>query len=270
MSTYTRKELEQIKNERLGKENINRQGCLMKVVDYINSGNVIIEFQDDYREHVKTTWTAFKNGSVKNHYMPNVCGVGMIGSKYPSVINGKRTKEYMVWNSMITRCYTKTFVSDQNYYYRYEDVEVCDEWLCYENFYEWIHKQENFDKWILLEKGSVDKDILVKNNKIYSPETCCLVPHNVNSLFIKSDRARGEYPIGVTYKSRDDVFEAQCNINGKETYLGRFNTPAQAFLIYKKYKEFYIKEIAKEEYNKGNITKQCYEAMINYKVEITD
>jgi uncharacterized membrane protein len=31
-----------------------------------------------------------------------------------------------------------------------------------------------------------------------------------------------------------------------------------------------IKQIAKEEYNKGNITKQCYEAMINYEVEITD
>ena len=43
-----------------------------------------------------------------------------------------------------------------------------------------------------------------------------------------------------------------------------------AFLAYKKAKESYIKQVAKEEYDKGNITKTCYEAMINYEVEITD
>lgn len=87
---------------------------------------------------------------------------------------------------------------------------------------------------------------------------------------MKADRIRGEYPIGVTYKTRDKVFEAQCNFNGKETYLGRRNTPEQAFLLYKSHKESYIKQVAQEEYSKGNITKQCYEAMMNYEVEITD
>ena len=48
------------------------------------------------------------------------------------------------------------------------------------------------------------------------------------------------------------------------------NSPEEAFLLYKKEKENYIKQIANEQYNIGNITKRCYDAMINYEVEITD
>lgn len=256
--------------QRIDKIKRNNQGCLMKVVDYISSDNVIIEFQDNYRERVHCTWSSFQNGNIKNHYAPHVCGVGMVGTKYPVTINGIRTIEYTAWNSMLTRCYTKSIINGENHYNRYENAEVCKEWLLFENFYEWIHKEQNFEKWKLLDKGAVDKDILVKGNKIYSPDTCCLVPHNVNALFLKSNKSRGKYPIGVTYKTRDDIFEVQCNVNGKETYLGRAKNPEQGFLIYKNYKENLIKQVAQEEYDKGNITKRCHEAMMNYEVEITD
>ena len=256
--------------QRIGITNINSQGCTMKVIDYIDNRNIIVEFQDEYRERVKSTWGNFERGCIKNHYAPFVCGVGMVGTKYPTVINGQKTKEYTSWSSMITRCYTETIIDGENYYRRYEDAEVCKEWLLFENFYEWLHSQENFEKWMLMDKGAIDKDILNKNNKIYSPDNCCLVPNYVNSLFIKSDRARGKYPIGVTYKTRDKVFEVQCRLNGKETYLGRRATPEQGFFLYKEFKESYIKQVAQIEYAKGNITKRCYDAMMNYEVEITD
>ena len=255
-----------IYKQRIGETKINKQGCLMKVIDYIDNRNVIIEFQDDFHERVKCTWSNFENGRIKNHYAPYVYGVGIIGTKYPSVINENRTKEYTAWHSMMTRCYTNY----KECYRTYKDARVCNEWLNFENFYEWLHDQPNFDKWVLLNDGVVDKDIIIKGNKLYSPETCCLVPQSVNALFLKADRIRGKYPIGVTYKSRDNVFEAQCNFNGKETYLGRRSTPEQAFLLYKHHKESYIKQVAQEEYSKGNITKQCYEAMMNYEVEIDD
>ena len=256
--------------KRIGMTKQNKQGHTMKVIDYIDSNNVIVEFQDAYKEIVRCNWNSFVSGSIKNHYAPFVCGVGMSGSKYPTVVNGKRTKEYLAWNSMLTRCYTKTIVNNENYYSRYEKVEVCDDWLLFEKFYEWIHEQENFSKWLSGDKWEIDKDILFKGNKIYSPDTCVLVPHNINSLFIKSNKARGKYPIGVTYKTRDGVFEAQCNVNGKETYIGRFHDEYSAFLAYKKYKESLIKQIAQEEFDKCNITKECYEAMMRYEVEITD
>lgn len=39
---------------------------------------------------------------------------------------------------------------------------------------------------------------------------------------------------------------------------------------YKKHKEEIIKQVAEIGYKSGNITKQCYDAMMAYEVEITD
>ena len=49
----------------------------------------------------------------------------------------------------------------------------------------------------------LDKDILVKGNKIYSPDTCCFVPKEVNTVFTKRQSKRGDYPIGVIKKAID-------------------------------------------------------------------
>ena len=152
----------------------------------------------------------------------------------------------------------------------YKDATCCDEWLYYENFYDWLHSQSNFNKWYDGDKWAVDKDILTKGNKVYSPETCCLVAQNVNCLFTKRDFDRGGLPIGVVkhYKA----FQSYCcnPFIREQKLLGTYNTPEQAFLVYKKYKERIIKQVAQEEYEKGNIAQKCYEAMLKYEVEITD
>lgn len=51
-------------------------------------------------------------------------------------------------------------------------------------------------------------------------------------------------------------------------HLGTFDTPEEAFQAFKTEKEAYIKEVADKW--KGQITKQVYQAMYNYKIEITD
>ena len=113
----------------------------------------------------------------------------------------------------------------------------------------------------------LDKDILNKGNKVYSPDTCVYVPQSINSLFTKSDKVRGEYPIGV-YKQKDK-YVAQLNKgNGKQIYLGSYSTPEEAFQAYKQAKEEYIKEVANE--YKDKIPYRLYEALMNYEVEIDD
>ena len=118
----------------------------------------------------------------------------------------------------------------------------------------------------------LDKDILVKGNKIYSPETCMFVPQNINKLFTKSNKIRGKYPIGVYFNKNANKFKAQCRIfyNGKtqQESLGLYNTIEDAFNAYKQFKEANIKQMA-DEY-KGKIPDKLYEAMYDYKVEITD
>ena len=260
--------MKNLKDERLNQQKLNNQGCLMKVVEYKSHNDIIVEFEDNYHYRKHAQWTSFINGSIKNPYYPSVYNVGITGAKYPLIDDvGKDKKEYKLWSSMIHRSHLLKY--NENFP-TYKDIICCKEWLLYENFYEWLHSQENFEKLMYIKDIELDKDILIKGNKIYSSDTCCLVPHNVNTLFIKSDKTRGKYPIGVTYKTRDSVFEVQCNINGKETYLGRSKTPEEGFLIYKNFKENLIKQIAQEEYDKGNIIKKCYEAMMNYQVEITD
>ena len=115
----------------------------------------------------------------------------------------------------------------------------------------------------------LDKDILIKGNKTYSPEACVFVPKKINSLFTKANNLRGDYPIGVSYFKESDKFKSQYKtMDGKEIHLGLFDTPEEAFISYKNAKEKYIKQIA-EEY-KSKIPQKLYKAMINYEVEITD
>lgn len=195
-----------------------------------------------------------------------VYGVGIVGTKYLTKINYKHLKEYDAWTNMLKRCFSEKFKSQRP---TYKDTTCCNEWLLYENFYEWLHSQENFDKWL---NGSftLEKDIIVKGNKVYSPETCCLVPQNVNKLFTKRDATRGDLLIGVS-KRKDKFITKCCNpITNKRDFLGAYDTQEEAFNVYKIYKEKIIKQIAQEEYDKGNITKKCYEAMMKYEVEITD
>ena len=257
------------KIERLGKEKHNNQGCLMKIVEYNNATNIVIEFQDEYKTKIKSAWKEFSNGGIKNPYYPEVYGIGIVGNKCPTTLNHEQIKEYEVWCNMLQRCYSEK-IKDKKKYSTYHGITVCEEWMLYENFYKWLHSQDNFDKWLNGKKWAVDKDILMKGNKIYSPETCCLVSHVVNGLFLKHNATRGNLPIGTSVHGNG--FQARCHnpIINKEVYLGTYYSPEEAFQVYKSYKESIIKQVAQLEYSKGNITEKCYNAMMKYEVEITD
>jgi hypothetical protein len=167
---------------------------------------------------------------------------------------------------MITRCY------NQNQRYinpTYEDCTVCDEWHNFQNFAQWY--KDNYYT-IENERMELDKDILIKNNKIYSPETCIFVPKFINILFVKGNKTRGQLPIGTSYGYKNNYIIASCGIveNGKrkQKNIGDFKNPEEAFKAYKTFKENYIKQIA-DQY-KDKIPQKLYEAMYKYEVEITD
>ena len=118
----------------------------------------------------------------------------------------------------------------------------------------------------------LDKDILVKHNKIYSPETCVFVPQTINKLFTKRQNDRGESVIGTS--PIDGKYRARCYMINLETgkskceYLGLFDTQEKAFKIYKYYKEKNIKMVA--DYFREQIPDKLYDALYNYEVEIDD
>lgn len=88
---------------------------------------------------------------------------------------------YSTWLSMLKRCYNIEF---QFKHSSYIGCSVHEDWHNFQNFAKWY--DENYYS-IGNERIALDKDILVKGNKIYSPETCIFVPHNINNLFTKGN-----------------------------------------------------------------------------------
>ncbi len=248
------------RQERIGETNVNRNGTLMKIVDYINSKNIIVEFQDEYHYRKRTDYNAFKNGKTDNPYDKTVCGVGYRGvGKFSA--GGDNRKTYCIWELMIRRCYSDNSNSTK---VCYEDCTVCDEWHNFQNFAQWY--EDNYYE-IDGQRMQIDKDILYKGNKIYSPQTCLIVPNEINALMVKRKNQRGDLPIGVQLGFGKYV--ARCHVsNGKREHLGRYNSIEDAFNAYKTRKEQYIKEVA-DKY-RAQISQTLYDALYKYEVEITD
>lgn len=107
----------------------------------------------------------------------------------------------------------------------------------------------------------LDKDLISKGSKMYSPDTCCFVPLEINNLFICSDR-KSKYATGVQYSKDKCKFVANCNRNGKNIHVGYFDTVEQAYKAYSGFKEDYIKTMAEKW--KDSISKKAYEALLRW------
>ena len=203
-----------------------------------------------------------RNGYVKDPYSPSVYGIGILGTRHPSTINGRNTKEYEVWHSMLSRCYSNNFKKKNP---TYKGCEVSDKFKSYEYFYEWCNKQISFG----VDGFELDKDLLVKGNKVYSEDSCVFIPKDINLLLTKCVASRGEYLIGVSWSNTNKAFVAQVNKDkGKRDYLGYFATELEAFNAYKKAKENYLKEQANK--YKSQIDGRAYKVLMNYEVNIND
>ena len=234
----------------------------MKVVEYNSYSDIVIEF--DQGNKIKTSWNVFCKGEIKNPYDRATCGVGFLGEgKYKTKENGKHTPHYIIWNHVLQRCYNENVHKKQP---TYKGCNVAEEWFNYQNFASWY--DQNYYQ-IEGQRMNLDKDILVKGNKFYSPETCVFVPQNINKLFIKSNKSRGELPLGVSFEKSSNKYIATCNNHdGSRKKIGRYNSPEEAFIAYKECKENLIKKVA--EIYKTKIPFNLYRAMITYKVEISD
>ena len=219
-------------------------------------------------------WTAkhviyqnFKNGNIKCPYEPRTFGIGCIGEgKYKGKENGETHKYYVIWVSMLQRCYDPKY---QERYPTYNRCKVEEEVLNFQHMCEWL--DENYYE-VPGEKMHLDKDILCKGNKVYSRETCIFVPERINLLFVKRDNNRGDNPIGVEDLPSGNYRVRCSNGFGKQIDLGVYPTKEEAFKVYKEYKEKVIKETI-DSYE-GKIPEPYYTrlktAMYNYEVEITD
>ena len=236
------------KIDRTGEIGYNSFGSKMELITYRNFNDIDIYFEeyDWVSKHKK--YNDFRDGKIKCPYEPRLYGIGFLGEGGYNCYH----ISYNVWHNMIKRCYC----SDKNDNPTYIGCEVCREWYNFQNFAKWY--EENYYE-IEGQKMHLDKDILIKGNKIYSPQTCVIVPQRINSIFEKHT---------ILNKKEKGKYVPRMKVDGVSMYFGRFETREEAFEVYKKAKEKYIKEVA-DEY-KCYIPTKLYEAMYKYEVEIND
>ena len=255
---------------------VSYKDCVGKVCKSKSSGDFkIVKYNDNRNVEIQFVTTGFetsaqlvhiKNGDVKDPYAASVHGVGVAGAKYPITVNGIQTKEYNLWYSMLGRCYSDSFKKQRP---TYEGCQVSENFKSYEYFYEWCHSQIGFGNDGNGNPFHLDKDLLIRGNKVYSESTCVFLPQEINKVLTKSASSRGEYLIGVSWHNASKSFMATVSRNkGKQEHLGLFNTELEAYNAYKTAKEAFVKEQANK--FKSQIDPRAYEALMNYQVEIDD
>lgn len=144
---------------------------------------------------------------------------------------------YQTWRNMLTRCYSKS----KNI--AYNNCVVCGDWLTFSIFKGWMEKQS----W---EGAQLDKDLLIKGNLIYSPDTCVFLPKKVNLFLTENKNTKGNLPIGVDERITNKSNPYRASIHNpftlKREHLGYFPTPEEAHLAWKSAKTSFIPAIVKE------------------------
>lgn len=159
----------------------------LEVVEYVDALNVRVKFLATGYETIALA-DMIRRGGVKDRLAPSVCGVGYVGEgRFKPSIDGKQTKIYSTWSSMITRCYNK---NNQTRQPTYIGCSVCEEWHNFQNFAKWMNEMD-------YEGKQLDKDIKIKGNKVYSPNTCMFVSHSENLVEARAKQYILVSPDGV-------------------------------------------------------------------------
>lgn len=143
-------------------------------------------------------------------------------------LDGKQyiTKSGLVWKNMMDRC--KIGGKVQQIEPTYIGCHTSTMFGKFQTFTDWHVQQIGYEE----QRYQLDKDLLVNGNKLYSEDTCVLVPSQLNSFLIACDSARGLWPKGVCFHKATSKFYAQISIGGKRKYLGLHSTPEAAEVVY--------------------------------------
>lgn len=195
-------------------------------------------------------------------------GVGFNpGGEFKVKVNGKNTREYRLWDNMMSRCYSEKYHLK---YHTYIGVSVAEEWLDFQVFAKDVNEMIGFSS--IDEFGKVfnlDKDILTKGNKVYSRETCVFVPQTLNKFFVNNrnnnNKKEKELPIGVSLYKETGKYRSDMAYNGKQKYLGIFTTPELARKVYVDARNQYARELGERYKNK--VDPRVIDVLLNYNEE---
>lgn len=246
-----------LSREVLGKFFKTNLGGFCEVIEYNNYDDIVIRFLDKSAHEVKTGVSQLKCGVVKNPYYPKIYGVGYIGvGVHKSREGGVLNKTYNTWAGMLGRVYCE---KSQLLNPSYIGCSVVEHWHNFQNFAEWYESQKFYGVGYHL-----DKDILFEGNKIYSPETCCLVPRKINNLLVSKFSKNSGEPQGVCFDTSRGKYLFQISLGDKGKLSKRFDSSEEAETAYKEAKESQVKDVALEW--KGRIEDKVFYRLMNWEL----
>lgn len=171
----------------------------------------------------------------------SICGFGYNDSietvTVNKRINGKsvRVSEcfiYSKWRNMIKRCYDK---KTQDRFPSYIGCEVSKKWSRFSAFKRWfLWYVEHYS----LDKSKqkdlcLDKDIINKGNKTYSPESCALVDHVTNNFSLSGGSKRASSDMRVSFRKDTLKYSVSIKspITGRHQSLGCYKTKSEALRV---------------------------------------
>lgn len=239
-------------NKHIGKKFITNEGYTIEIIDVITNRNITIRFEDgNIREGVDMS--SITKGKIKNLNHRSHMGIGYLG--YGKYNRKENYKYYKIWDKMLRRNYDEKTVNRR---ISYTKSKMCEEWKNFQNFAEWCN--ENY-----IEGWTLDKDLLSKSEKIYSPETCCFLPNDLNNVFSIRTTKNKKLPVGVCkYKNK---YRVAFSKYGYPAYFGDYNNIDEALNIYLKYKKEYIVELANK--YKESLKSCIYEKLLKFEVRET-
>lgn len=141
-------------------------------------------------------------------------------------VGGKRTHcpFYIRWKNVTGRV-----IKDHDR--SYDSAKIVEDWLVFSKFKSWMQTQDWQGK-------ELDKDILIKGNQLYGPETCVFVPRRLNTLLNTQRLTNKKSLLGTSYcQPRKDMihsltkpWKAQVSSFGhtQQIYLGCYTTQEEA------------------------------------------
>lgn len=192
--------------------------------------------------------------------MRAIYGVGINDASYSvsRYEGGKRVwlcPYYLKWLGMLRRCYSHSYQATKP---TYIGCTICPDWVFFSRFKAWMEAQ----KW---EGRELDKDLLVKGNKVYGPDTCAFVDVVINKFLNEVGAHRGPYPIGVSLDPERGTYLAQCwdFTTGRRKNLGRFSSPEEAHAAWLAFKLRQARHLASKE-SDPRIARALIERYENY------
>jgi len=244
-----------------------KQGYDIEIVDYMTVHNVIVRFLCD--GYLKlTTMNTIRKGLVWYPFERNKFG-GYAGDGPYNQGNSKKANS--IWYNMLQRTNPESW--SQIKYSRYKNTIICPDWYNFQNFAVWYYWQLSFlnpdiDRY----EYQIDKDILQwgLEQKVYGPNTCLLIPRKLNAaLEFKEIKRIYNLPKGVDYYG-PNRYCARCSFgseNSNGIYLGTFKSAEEAFQVYKKEKETYLRNLVDQYLLEGAILPKTRDAIYNIDIK---